>query len=79
VAAALHMSERTLQRHLGAEGSSFATLLDEERSTLARRHVAEGSLPLGELAWLLGYSDLRALGRAFKRWTGTSPSAFRQP
>jgi AraC-like DNA-binding protein len=77
IAAALRMSARTLQRRLTDEGTSFAALLDEERCALAQQHVAEGTLPLGEVAYLLGYSDPRAFARAFRRWTGKSPGAYR--
>jgi AraC-like DNA-binding protein len=77
VARALHLSARTLQRQLAQEELSFESVLEAERAALARHHLAEGRLSLEELAFLLGYSEPRALARAFKRWTGTTPSAFR--
>lgn len=77
VAQLLHMSARTLQRQLAQEGLSFDSVLDSERAALARHHLEEGRLSLGELAFVLGYSEPRALARAFKRWTGTTPSEFR--
>ncbi len=76
-AAALHLSPRTLQRRLGDEGTGYLELVDDVRQELARRWVAEGARPLGEVAFLLGYSELSALLRAFKRWTGQSAGDFR--
>jgi AraC-like DNA-binding protein len=73
----LRMSPRTLQRRLGDEGASYLELVDEVRQELARRWVGEASRPLGEVAFLLGYSELSAFLRAFKRWTGVSAGEFR--
>jgi AraC-like DNA-binding protein len=72
----LGMSARTLQRRLSDEGTSWAELVDEVRQELARRWVREGK-PLGEVAFLLGYSELSAFLRAFKRWTGVSAGEWR--
>jgi AraC-like DNA-binding protein len=77
VAAELSMSARTLQRRLGDEGVSFAGVLDDVRQELALRHVREKGRPLGEIAFLLGYAELSPFLRAFKRWTGKTPAAFR--
>ena len=71
------MSRRSLQRRLGDEGTSYLELVDEVRQELARRWVAEGARPLGEVAFLLGYSELSAFLRAFKRWTGVPAGEFR--
>lgn len=76
-ARALHMSPRTLQRRLADEGTTWNALVDEVRQELARRWVAEGARPLGEIAFLLGYSELSAFLRAFKRWTGVPAGAYR--
>lgn len=78
VARALGLSERTLRRRLEEEGVRFQALADGTRSELARRYVAEGSLPLGEVAFLLGFSEPSAFHRAFKRWTGRTPLEFRR-
>ncbi len=78
VAGALHMSGRTLQRRLGEEGTSFLDLIDDVRETLARAHMANESLALGEVAHLLGFSQITAFTRAFKRWTGVTPARFRE-
>jgi AraC-like DNA-binding protein/transcriptional regulator with XRE-family HTH domain len=77
VAAELGMSPRTLARRLTAEGSSFAGILTEVRSALADRYLAEGSLPISQIAWLLGYAEVSGFTRAFQRWTGMPPSAAR--
>jgi AraC-like DNA-binding protein len=77
VATDLRMSARTIQRRLTSEGTSFQRLLESVREELARVHVADPSMPLGEIAFLLGYTELSAFLRAFKRWTGKTPRQFR--
>ena len=77
VARRLHVSERSLQRRLDAEGTSFAQLLDEVRRDLALRYVADERLALGEVAYLLGFAEPSPFHRAFKRWTGMTPRTFR--
>jgi AraC-like DNA-binding protein len=77
VAAALHMSSRTLQRRLGEHRTSFHDLLEDVRRELARAYVENPKLPLGEVAFLLGYSEMRAFLRAYKRWTGKTPGQHR--
>lgn len=78
VARALHLSERTLQRRLSAEGVSFTRLLDDMRSAAAQRQLAEGQPNVPELAFVLGFADTNSFYRAFRRWTGTTPEAFRR-
>jgi AraC-like DNA-binding protein len=77
VARALGCSRQTLYRRLKAEGITFAELLDGLRRRLALRFVREQGLSVKETAWRLGFADPAAFSRAFKRWTGTSPSAAR--
>lgn len=74
----LHLSERSLQRRLTQEGVRFADLVEDIRRELALRYVADGSLALGEVAYLLGYAEPSPFHRAFKRWTGTTPAAARR-
>ena len=74
MAASFGMSERTLRRKLVEEGLSFRDLLDTVRKDLCQLYFMEGTRPLGEIALLLGYSDLSAFTRAHKNWTGTPPS-----
>jgi AraC-like DNA-binding protein len=77
VARRLGMSERTLQRRLNDEGVAFATLVEEVRAELARLYLGDPKLAVFEVAFLLGYSEPSAFNRAFRRWTGMSPSQFR--
>ena len=74
----LGMSSRTLQRRLTDEGVSFQRLLDDTRKGTARRYLADSTLAIGEIAYLLGYSEAAAFHRAFKRWYGQTPDAFRK-
>lgn len=78
VAGQLRMSVRTLHRGLAAEGATFSEVLDQMRHELAIRHLAEKHLAIGEVAFLLGFSELSSFYRAFKRWTGMTPSAYRE-
>ena len=77
VADALHMSLRTLQRRLNNEGTSYRGLLDETRRELAAHYMAESHRPINEITYLLGFSEPSNFSRAFRRWTGKSPSAYR--
>ena len=75
---ALHTSVRTLQRHLAEHDVTFQSELETMREALARRYLVERSMSVAEVAYLLGYSEPSAFHRAFKRWTGTTPGAFRK-
>ena len=77
IAEDLGMSARTLQRRLDAEHASFATLLRETRRERAAAYLEMG-LPLGEVSYLLGYSEPSAFHRAFKEWTGIPPGRWRE-
>ena len=77
VAAELGLGEQTLYRRLKAEGTTFERIADELRHRLAVRYLREERLSAKETAYRLGFSDPAAFSRAFKRWTGHSPSAFR--
>ena len=78
VAARLHMSTRTLQRRLQDESVTFAGALTELRRDLAIRYLADERMAIGEVGFLLGFGDATAFHRAFRRWTGTTPSAHRR-
>ena len=78
VAAALGMSERTLRRQLDAEATSFRTLLDEVRAEKARLLLRAGNSSVEAVARQLGYAEPASFIRAFQRWTGTTPAAFRR-
>ncbi len=77
VAEQLRMSARTLARRLADEGTSHKAILDELRADLARRYLADRALAISEVAFLLGFSEPSAFHRAFKRWTGQTPTQFR--
>jgi AraC-like DNA-binding protein len=77
IARRLRMSARTLHRRLDQEGTSFRRILAEVRREVAARHLREPQLAVGEIAFLLGFSEASAFHRAFKRWTGHAPRAYR--
>lgn len=77
VARRLSMGQRTLQRRLGERGTSLREATEEVRHQLALRHLESARLNVAEIAHVLGYSDPSAFTRAFKRWTGISPSEAR--
>jgi AraC-like DNA-binding protein len=72
VAERLRMSPRTLIRRLASEECSFSRIVKEVRVLLARQYLSSG-LSVSETAWLVGYSEVSAFTRAFRRWTGASP------
>jgi AraC-like DNA-binding protein len=74
MAASFGMSERTLRRKLVDEGLAFRDLLDRVRQDSCGLYFLEDKRPLGEIALLLGYSDLSAFTRAYKRWHNIAPS-----
>lgn len=76
VARDLGYSRQTLYRRLKSEGVTYEQLLDGLRRRLALRFMREG-LSVKEAAYRLGFSDPAAFSRAFKRWTGSSPSGMR--
>lgn len=78
VASALHTSPRTLHRRLEALDFGFRELRDDTRRRLAEQHLADPGMGIAEVALLLGYSEQSAFTRAFKRWTGDTPRAFRK-
>ncbi|WP_417670600.1 helix-turn-helix domain-containing protein [Roseibium sp.] len=78
VAQRLAMSPRSVQRALENEGTSFRALTDEIRRSTATRYLRDTSLPIKEIAFLLGFSEMSAFSRAAKSWFGRSPKSFRQ-
>jgi AraC-like DNA-binding protein len=77
VAAQLHISSQTLRRHLHEEGTSFQELKDQLRRDIAIYHLSRNDLPLQQIAEALGFSEPSAFHRAFKKWTGLTPGAYR--
>jgi len=78
VARQLTMSARTLQRRLAEEGVSYQELLDGARKQAAGQYLSESTLAIGEVAYLVGFSEPAAFHRAFKRWFGLTPERFRR-
>ena len=78
VAGKIFVSGRTLQRRLAAEDTSFRELLVDVRRELAERYIADETMPLAEISYMLGFADTSSFSRAFKSWTGSPPNAFRQ-
>lgn len=74
----LGVSPRTLGRRLHDDGTSFRELLEEVRRRLAQAWLADPSVAIHEIAYLLGYSDPSAFHRSFRRWTGRTPAAWRR-
>ena len=77
VAGQMAMSGRTLQRRLADHGASFQDLVDQARQDLAKRLLEKTDFSLIDIAFMTGFSEQSALTRAFKRWTGRTPGAFR--
>ena len=78
VADALHMTSRTLHRRLKSAGTTFRFELDAARQSVSRELLENTALPVSEIANAVGYADSSSFIRAFQRWTGTTPSTFRQ-
>ncbi len=77
VAEKLGLSTRTLRRRLKEEGSSYRELLEEIRFGLAKEYLGETKLPMEEISVLLGYTESGNFSHAFRRWSGESPSMWR--
>ncbi|MCW9035598.1 MAG: AraC family transcriptional regulator, partial [Rhodospirillales bacterium] len=77
VAERLSMKPRSLQRFLKTHGMGYRELIDEVRFELGRTLLADPSLPMTEIAFRLGYSEVSAFSRAFNRWAGVSPKEYR--
>ena len=77
VAKVLHMSRRTLQRKLAEADLTYQQLVDDTRKDLALRYIEEPGKSITEITFLLGFSGQSAFTRAFRRWTGKSPTNYR--
>lgn len=78
VARDLGMSERTLQRRITDEGTTFRDLLAEARQELWRRLLADPAAGIDEVSCLLGYQDTSSFYRAFRDWEGITPNRWRE-
>jgi len=77
LAQALSLSSRTLQRKLADEGTSFREVLNDTRQGLALDYLRDPRHSISDVAYLLGFAEVSAFTRAFRRWTGQSPTAWR--
>ena len=77
LAKALHVSARTLRRRLAERGASYRELLDDARRSLALQRVMDADASFDEIAGALGFNDVSAFYRAFRRWTDATPAAYR--
>ena len=77
IARQLAISPRTLQRRLAAEGVSYQQVIDMVRREAAERLLRNASISIGEVGYLLGFSEPSAFHRAFKRWHGVTPQQYR--
>jgi AraC-like DNA-binding protein len=77
VSAALGVSVATLRRRLEEEGTTFTGLVDEVRRDLAERHLSDPHRTISEVAFMLGFAHAPAFHKAFRRWTGATPSERR--
>jgi AraC-like DNA-binding protein len=78
IASNFNISTRTLQRKLKEEGLSFQQLADDARKALAINYLKSGSYPLKQISHMLGYNEITAFSRTFKRWTGTTPAVYQK-
>ncbi|CBL45557.1 Transcriptional regulator, AraC family [gamma proteobacterium HdN1] len=79
IAARLAMSSRTLQNKLELQNTSYQDILDQTRRDLAINYMNHRHIRITEVTYLLGFSDTGNFSRAFRRWTGKTPSQFREP
>ena len=77
-AKSLHLHRRTLHRRLRTQGTTFQRVLDDVRFEVACKLLADAAHPMSEVAAQLGYAEPSAFGRAFRRWSGTSPLRWRE-
>jgi AraC-like DNA-binding protein len=73
----LGISERSLQLHMNDSGIRFSDVVQQQRARLSKSYLKLEDLSLDEVASLLGYSEQSSFGRAFRRWTGSTPQRYR--
>jgi len=75
VAEELYMAGRSLQRKLKELGTTYKKIYEECRRELAEKYIAQGTMSLTEISFILGFSEISSFSRSYKRWTGHSPNA----
>ena len=78
VARRLALGPRTLQRYLEQHGTTFTRVVDDARRQFSLRYLRDPKHTLTDIAYLLGYSEVSAFNRAFRRWTGSTPTDYRR-
>ena len=78
IAAAMHLTTRTLIRRLKKEGSAYKEILEELRRDYAQTLLGNARLTVADISVLLGYREPANFGRAFRRWFGSSPAHWRR-
>jgi AraC-like DNA-binding protein len=78
IAGNFNLSSRSVQRKLQEEGLTYQQVADSVRKTLAIHFLESGRHPTKEVSYILGYNELSAFSRAFKRWTGTTPGGYQK-
>ncbi|NSL89840.1 AraC family transcriptional regulator [Chitinophaga sp. Mgbs1] len=76
MAANFNLSPRSLQRKLQEEGVKYQDIADSVRKSLALYYISSGNYAMKDISYMLGYNELSAFTRAFKRWTGSSPAGY---
>ena len=77
IASELGMSRATLYRRLKQEGTTFAEVADELRCRMASDYLSARKVSVNEAAYLVGFSEASSFVRAFRRWTGQTPTEYR--
>ncbi|MBB3167100.1 AraC family transcriptional regulator [Simiduia aestuariiviva] len=78
IAEQLHLTSQTLRRRLKEEGNSFQEIKDAVRCALAIHYLVRDDLPVQDIAEKMGFSEASVFFKAFKRWTGLTPGAYRE-
>jgi AraC-like DNA-binding protein len=78
IAALFSMHSRTLNRRLSTYGTNFKQLADEVRYEIARQMLEASDIEVGKVSAMMGYSDASSFTKAFKRWSNTTPSRWRE-
>jgi AraC-like DNA-binding protein len=78
VAGSLQMTVRTMHRRLASQGTNYRALLAEVRRETAERYLRNSELPMTEIAFRLGFTQVSSFSRAFRKWTGVAPSRVRR-